>query len=278
MPRKPLSSALMVLAILSLLSSPAIAQSVSTLTVKDGVGAAQQLGTVDCRVGVKCYLHGEIDTTGVQVDPATKQLQQSTLTALGLLFPAGGSIGNTVFGATQSGAWNITNVSGTVSLPTGASTAANQATGNASLSQLHTDLTSGLGLPSGAATAANQTSANTKLDQLHTDLTGGPIASGKSPVTGTFAATGSSSAFTPAAGKGIWVTLQGTWAATVVVERSIDSGTTWLPLTAAGSSFGSFSANAQEVVGQEDDPGAATYRLRCTAYTSGTVTYRIGHS
>lgn len=36
----------------------------------------------------------------------------------------------------QSGTWNITNVSGTVSLPTGASTAANQATGNASLATI----------------------------------------------------------------------------------------------------------------------------------------------
>lgn len=38
--------------------------------------------------------------------------------------------------ATQSGAWNVTNVSGTVSLPTGASTAANQSTGNTSLSSI----------------------------------------------------------------------------------------------------------------------------------------------
>lgn len=37
-----------------------------------------------------------------------------------------GSIANTSFASTQSGTWNITNVSGTVSLPTGASTAAKQ--------------------------------------------------------------------------------------------------------------------------------------------------------
>lgn len=35
--------------------------------------------------------------------------------------------------ASQSGTWNITNVSGTVSLPTGAATAANQSTGNTAL-------------------------------------------------------------------------------------------------------------------------------------------------
>ena len=38
--------------------------------------------------------------------------------------------------ATQSGTWNVNNVSGTVSLPTGASTSALQTTGNASLSSI----------------------------------------------------------------------------------------------------------------------------------------------
>lgn len=40
--------------------------------------------------------------------------------------------------ATQSGTWNVTNISGTVSLPTGASTAANQSTGNTSLASIDT--------------------------------------------------------------------------------------------------------------------------------------------
>jgi len=38
--------------------------------------------------------------------------------------------------AVQSGTWNVNNVSGTVSLPTGASTSANQSTGNGSLSSI----------------------------------------------------------------------------------------------------------------------------------------------
>lgn len=42
--------------------------------------------------------------------------------------------------ATQSGTWNVTNVSGTVSLPTGASTSALQTTGNTSLSSIDTKL------------------------------------------------------------------------------------------------------------------------------------------
>lgn len=57
-------------------------------------------------------------------------------TTLGSPFQSGGSIGNTAFGATQSGTWNITNISGTVSLPTGAATAANQSTTNGYLASL----------------------------------------------------------------------------------------------------------------------------------------------
>lgn len=40
--------------------------------------------------------------------------------------------------ATQSGTWNITNVTGTVSLPTGAATSAAQTTGNTSLASIDT--------------------------------------------------------------------------------------------------------------------------------------------
>ncbi len=55
---------------------------------------------------------------------------------------AGGSL--TVDGtvaATQSGTWNITNISGTVSLPTGAATSANQTTANSSLSSIDGKIT-----------------------------------------------------------------------------------------------------------------------------------------
>lgn len=83
--------------------------------------------------------------------------------------------------AVQSGTWNINNIVGTVSLPTGASTAANQSTANSSLSSIDTKtptLVSGrvpvdgsgvtqpvsaasLPLPAGAATAAKQPALGT---------------------------------------------------------------------------------------------------------------------
>ena len=43
--------------------------------------------------------------------------------------------------ASQSGTWNITNISGTISLPTGAATSANQTTANTSLSSIDTHTT-----------------------------------------------------------------------------------------------------------------------------------------
>lgn len=48
------------------------------------------------------------------------------------------SVQNATLAVTQSGTWNITNISGTVSLPTGASTATLQTTGNTSLSSIDT--------------------------------------------------------------------------------------------------------------------------------------------
>lgn len=101
---------------------------------------------------------------GNGVSPAANTLQARLVTintTLGTPFQTGGSIGNTSFGATQatasnlnatvvgtgtfavqaaqSGTWNITNVSGTVSLPTGASTSALQTTGNTSLGTIVTN-------------------------------------------------------------------------------------------------------------------------------------------
>jgi hypothetical protein len=62
----------------------------------------------------------------------------ATLPALATGANAIGSITNASFAATQSGTWNVTNISGTVSLPTGASTSALQIAGNTSLSNLDT--------------------------------------------------------------------------------------------------------------------------------------------
>ena len=75
---------------------------------------------------------------------------------------------------------SLTNISGTISLPTGAATSALQTTGNTALTTINTTLgtpmqnsggsvTANLGTLNGAATAANQTTANTSLATIATN-------------------------------------------------------------------------------------------------------------
>lgn len=64
----------------------------------------------------------------------------------------------------QSGIWNINNLSGTVSLPTGASTVALQSTGNTSLASIDGKLTS-------VSTSTLQTTGNTSLASIDGKLT-----------------------------------------------------------------------------------------------------------
>jgi hypothetical protein len=72
--------------------------------------------------------------------------------------------------AAQSGTWNVTNISGTVSLPTGAATAANQATANTSLSSIDGKLPAlGQALAAGSipvVLTANQLSTLTPLSSI----------------------------------------------------------------------------------------------------------------
>lgn len=70
---------------------------------------------------------GGVGTLSAKLRLMTTQLATIN-TTLGSPFQAGGSIGNTTFASTQSGTWNINNISGTISLPTGAATSAAQAT------------------------------------------------------------------------------------------------------------------------------------------------------
>lgn len=71
------------------------------------------------------------------------------------------------FGATQVGAWDITNVTGTVSLPIGAAIATKQDTGNTSLASIDSKIiavnTGAVVISSGSITANAGTNLNTSL-------------------------------------------------------------------------------------------------------------------
>lgn len=83
-----------------------------------------------------------INVLGTQVDPRSIRALTSS----------------DVVSAVQSGTWDINNISGTVSLPTGASTSANQTTGNASLATIATN-TTGLNATIAATNAASPADA-----------------------------------------------------------------------------------------------------------------------
>lgn len=94
----------------------------------------------------------------------------------------------------ESGTWNITNISGTISLPTGAATAANQTTANTSLATIATN--SGT-----AATSANQTTELSSLSTISTNTAGlaqGSTTSGQTGVLVQCAVTTSAPTYTTA--------------------------------------------------------------------------------
>ena len=97
-------------------------------------------------------------------------------------------------------------------------------------------------------------------------------------VTGTFSATGQSASFAPQrtgnkAPATFNVTMRGTFSATVQLERSFDNGTNWHPITAVGTAVYVWTAPCSEVA--EEPEEGVIYRLNCTVYSSGTVTYRL---
>ena len=93
-------------------------------------------------------------------------------------------------------------------------------------------------------------------------------------LTGTINASGQIGPFSPRPGRAIVLTLAGAWTGTVKLLRSVDGGTTKLPLTASGLTYGIFAGNACEPVWEESE-AAATLYLDVTLL-SGTLSYRMG--
>lgn len=98
---------------------------------------------------------------------------------------------------------------------------------------------------------------------------GALVASGKIAVTGTFTATGTSAAFSPIAGRPFNVTIS-SGVAVCEVDRSFDSGSTWFAVITDSIR----TAIPESFTLTETETGVQ-YRANCTAYTSGTVTYRL---
>ena len=93
------------------------------------------------------------------------------------------------------------------------------------------------------------------------------------PLSGTLTASGAAGPFTPQAGRPVVLALSGTWTGSVRMQRSIDGGTTRLPLTIGGNVWAQFTGNCCEPVWEESETGAQLY-LSVTL-TSGTLAYRV---
>lgn len=79
--------------------------------------------------------------------------------------------------------------------------------------------------------------------------------------------------FAPLAGRAVNIQLDGTWQGNVQLLRSVDSGTTKLPVTLAGEPWAQFTSNANEPAWLESEGDVELY-LDLTL-TSGTLAYRV---
>lgn len=161
----------------------------------------------------------------------------------------------------------------------GGATAVAQTTGNNSLTSIVTN--TGTANTSLASLATKTDTGNTSLASILAKLSGVLSTTALDPdgralrpaaasVAGTFTAVGSSAAL--AVRNDFNISFWGTFTGTVRIERSFDNGTTYLPLTALGTSI-TFTAPATEIFSEPEF--GVKYRVTCSAYTSGTINYRI---
>jgi hypothetical protein len=103
---------------------------------------------------------------------------------------------------------------------------------------------------------------------------GGSVDSAMRKTVGTFAATGQSGWMDARMSFPMNVALFGTFVATVALECSFDGGTTAIPVSRdALGTPATFTAPVRLVV--QEGEGGVPYRWNCTAYTSGTVSWRL---
>lgn len=97
----------------------------------------------------------------------------------------------------------------------------------------------------------------------------------KTVVTGTFGATGQSAAIPV---KGFASVLIENGVGTVQIERSFDDGSNWYPISKNSDGDVASYVTASDLAynGTVQEPMfGVQYRLNCTAYTSGSINYRI---
>ena len=139
--------------------------------------------------------------------------------------------------------------------------------------------TNPIAVPSGYATAFAVGFADAASGNLSLVDSGRPLpvisvpTAAPTPLSGTTSSSQLIGPFSPATGRPVYIGLSGTWQGTVTLVRSIDGGTTRLPVTVAGQPWARFSANACEPVWEEQSQQASLY-LDVTL-TSGSLAYSL---
>lgn len=192
----------------------------------------------------------------------------------------------------QSGNWDIRNITGTISLPTGASLASLQTTGNTTLSTIASnqtnasqktqivDATSGVVGPVMANGSANHMPVYLPLDSASATLniTTQDLASatttgygGQSFIIGNPTAS-SAASYALNSIQTVMIEIKGIWTGTLAIETSSDSGTTWVPrgIHVVGTAIFSASVNAN-VIGSLNGSAKSNVRVRATAPITGTA-------
>lgn len=146
----------------------------STRLLVDGSGVTQPVSGTFWQATQPVSISGTVPVSAAALPlpsgASTSSLQTTGNTALGTInttlgspFQAGGSIGNTTFASTQSGTWNINNISGTVSLPTDAATETTSSAINSVLNSIYSIL--GTINTYSNTTSINTTNAATQASQ-----------------------------------------------------------------------------------------------------------------
>lgn len=151
-------------------TTQALAKINSTLTSNSLARLSRSVIVGETTGGGGGYVNVKVSPSGAISTAASCTLDAETTKVIGTVnIAAGQSIA-----ATQSGTWNITNISGTVSLPTGAATAANQTTELASLSSIDGKLASlGQKVMTGSVPvviASNQSAVTVTASNLSTNI------------------------------------------------------------------------------------------------------------
>lgn len=169
-----------------------------------------------------------------------------------------------------TGKIEVDSISGTVSLPTGASTAANQTTGNTSLSSIDGKLNS----------LGQKTMAGSVPTVIASDQSTLPIKGVDQTTSGTITTINGTVSIVTTSQATALVQISGTWVASLQVQGLSPDGTTWQNLSVASGAANSaqFSNSAITVNGTFRTLTLSAYtqlRVTATSYTSGTVTVNI---